>query len=147
MLKDKHDMEQSYYQKQLKVLRPTDDEFKECLLYEPYLVLRNCWKADTCAPRMRKDWSEENLTLGQCSITSFLIQDEFGGEVYGVPLGDGNFHCFNVIDGIAYDITSEQFKEDLHYDLDFIQSREVHFAKQEKYERYLLLKERYEKTK
>ena len=96
---------------------------------------------------MRDDWNEGNITLGQCSITAFLLQDLFGGEVYGVPLKDGNFHCFNVFDGIAYDITSSQFKEELKYDLDYPQVREVHFAKKEKYERYLLLKERYESMK
>lgn len=131
----------------LKVIKETDELFKDSILYNAYEVLRKCWKADTCAPRMRKDWNEDDITLGQCSITSFLIQDEYGGEVYGVPLGDGNFHCFNLIDGQAYDITSAQFKKDLDYDLCFPQSRDYHFAKKEKHERYLLLKERYEKLK
>ncbi|MBP5279853.1 MAG: hypothetical protein J6Z03_05155 [Erysipelotrichaceae bacterium] len=131
----------------IKVIKETDEGFEDTLLYRAYLDLRKCWKADTCAPRMRDDWSEDDVTLGQCSITSFLIQDEYGGEVYGVELGDGNYHCFNLINGIAYDITSGQFKNDLHYDLDHPQSREVHFSKKEKYERYLLLKERYERMK
>ena len=133
--------------KTLKVIKETDENFKDSLLCETYQKLKRCWKADTCAPRMRQDWSEDNITLGQCSITAFLIQDEFGGEVYGVPLGDGNFHCFNVIDDQAYDITSGQFKKELDYDLDHIQYRDDHFVKKEKYERYLLLKERYEKLK
>ena len=64
-----------------------------------YDLLAECWSADTCAPRMRMDWSLENRTLGQCSITAFLIQDIYGGKVYGVPLEDGNFHCFNDVDG------------------------------------------------
>lgn len=131
----------------LNVVRETDEAFKSSVLYDAYNVLKKCWKADTCAPRMRKDWCEEDPTLGQCSITAFLIQDEFGGDVYGVPLGDGNYHCFNLIDGTAYDITSSQFKKDLDYDLAYPQSRAVHFAKQEKYERYLLLKERYDRQK
>ena len=131
----------------LNVVRETDEAFKSSVLYDAYNVLKKCWKADTCAPRMRKDWCEEDPTLGQCSITAFLIQDEFGGYVYGVPLGDGNYHCFNLIDGTAYDITSSQFKKDLDYDLAYPQSRAVHFAKQEKYERYLLLKERYDRQK
>ena len=131
----------------LNVVRETDEAFKSSVLYDAYNVLKKCWKADTCAPRMRKDWCEEDPTLGQCSITAFLIQDEFGGDVYGVPLGDGNYHCFNLIDGTVYDITSSQFKKDLDYDLAYPQSRPVHFAKQEKYERYLLLKERYDRQK
>ena len=111
-----------------------------CALYD---LLKSCWRADTCAPRMRGDWTEENPTLGQCSITAFLVQDLFGGEVRGVPLGDGNFHCFNVVDGAAFDLTSEQFRDRI---LDYsdcpVQRREVHFARAEKAQRYRVLKER-----
>ena len=42
------------------------------------------WRIETCAPRLRVDWSDDNITLGQCSITAFLVQDIFGGEVYGI---------------------------------------------------------------
>ena len=114
-------------------------------LKELYDVLSDgIWRADTCAPRMRADWSEENKTLGQCSITAFLIQDIFGGEVYGILRPGGNYHCYNVIDGKQYDLTIEQFGKEaneLVYDNSNPQSREVHFAKVEKYERYLLLKD------
>ena len=110
---------------------------------ELYDDLSEVWSAQTCAPRMRDRWSRENRTAGQCSVTAFLVQDELGGDVYGAPLGDGNYHCFNVIDGAVYDLTCEQFGgADLDYALDRLQSRAEHFAKSEKYERYLLLKER-----
>ena len=95
-------------------------------------------------PRMRKDWSKENRTLGQCSVTAFLVQDVFGGEVYGIPLKEGGYHCFNVADGHLFDLTSAQFKEKLDYNDCVLQKREVHFAKQEKYERYLYLKKEFE---
>jgi len=80
-------------------------------------------------------------TIGQCSITAFLVQDIFGGLVYGVPLEDGNYHCFNVIGNIVFDLTSEQFGErKLDYKNVVLQKREDHFSKLEKYERYLFLK-------
>lgn len=60
-----------------------------------YDLLSNIWCEYTCAPRMRKDWSEANRTLGQCSITAFLAQDLFGGKVYGVPLEDGNYRTYS----------------------------------------------------
>jgi hypothetical protein len=41
---------------------------------------------------MRKDWTKDNMTLGQCSVTAFLVQDIFGGEVLGILLPDGNYH-------------------------------------------------------
>ncbi len=108
-----------------------------------YDLLSGIWCEETCAPRMRKDWTAENRTLGQCSITAFLIQDIYGGKVLGVPLGDGNYHCFNDVDGCVFDLTSEQFGDTrLDYANCPEQDRVVHFAKAEKKERYELLKER-----
>ena len=108
-----------------------------------YDLLKQAWCADTCAPRMRADWSEENPTLGQCSITAFLVQDLFGGQVFGVPLPDGNFHCYNAVGDCVFDLTSEQFGDTkLNYENNPEQFREVHFAKEEKRLRYELLKKR-----
>ena len=101
------------------------------------------WQADTCAPRLRDGWSEANRTLGQCSITAFLVQDIFGGRVYGILRPGGNYHCYNVVDGHVFDLTSEQFGgEVLSYQDNPEQFREVHFAKEEKRLRYELLKAR-----
>ncbi len=106
-----------------------------------YDALSHIWSIETCAPRYRSEWSEENKTLGQCSITSFLVQDIFGGEVFGVKLPDGGYHCFNVVDGKMFDITSEQFgDEKLVYTLEYPQTRESHFASEEKKQRYELLR-------
>ena len=108
-----------------------------------YDLLKQAWCADTCAPRMRADWSEENPTLGQFSITAFLVQVLFGGKVFGVPLPDGNFHCYNAVGNCEFDLTSEQFGDvKLNYENNPEQFREVHFAKDEKRLRYELLKER-----
>ena len=115
---------------------------------ELYADLIRCYDAETCAPRMRDDWSEKNPTLGQCSITAFLVQDLLGGRVLGIPLGDGNYHCFNEALGAVFDLTSAQFgKKQLDYGSPVEQSRETHFSKEEKYGRYLLLKERLEKLR
>ena len=108
-----------------------------------YDRLKKVWSADTCAPRMRADWSPENPTLGQCSITAFLMQDIYGGKVLGVPLGDGHFHCFNAVGDCVFDLTSEQFQGiTLNYTDCPEQHRETHFAKEEKRQRYELLKQR-----
>ncbi len=108
---------------------------------ELYDILSTLWSADTCAPRMRSEWTRENMTLGQCSITSFLAQDIYGGKVYGVKLNDGNYHCYNVIGDCVFDLTSEQFgDEKLDYTDNPEQFRETHFAKEEKHLRYKKLK-------
>lgn len=106
-----------------------------------YDALSELWCADTCAPRMRSDWSSANKTLGQCSITAFLAQDIFSGEVYGILRPGGNYHCYNVIGDCVFDLTSEQFGDEaLNYSDNPPQSREVHFAKEEKRLRYEKLK-------
>ena len=110
-----------------------------------YDALSAIWCADTCAPRMRKEWTEENRTLGQCSITAFLAQDIFGGLVYAMPTDNGGVHCYNEVDGHIFDLTSEQFGEKadtLCYEGNQIQERESqeHFGKEEKRQRYEYLK-------
>ncbi len=104
-----------------------------------YDILSTIWCKDTCAPRMQDRWTSDNKTLGQCSITAFLVQDIFGGDVYGVRLDDGNYHCYNIVNGIKFDLTSEQFDHELIYDDKYKQKRDVHFSKLEKYERYKYL--------
>ena len=107
-----------------------------------YDLLSNIWCADTCAPRMRDGWTKENRTLGQCSITAFLAQDIFGGNVYGILRSGGNYHCYNVVGDCVFDLTSEQFGDEvLSYADNPEQLRSVHFAKEEKKLRYEYLKE------
>lgn len=108
-----------------------------------YDILSEIWSADTCAPRLREEWSKENKTLGQCSITAFLAQDIFGGKVYGILRPGRNYHCYNVVGDCCFDLTSEQFGEEaknLVYENNLEQYREKHFAKEEKLHRYELLK-------
>lgn len=108
-------------------------------LYDALLL---AWSAQTCAPRMRDRWSADDPTVGQCSVTSFLAQDLFGGEVWGIPLGDGNYHCFNKVGTCVFDLTSEQFgAKELNYRHAVEQTRHAHFSKDEKHRRYELLRD------
>ena len=110
---------------------------------DDYDLLSRLWCAETCAPGLRKDWSAQNNTLGQCSIPAFLSQDLMGGQVWGVPLPGGGVHCFNEVDGCLFDLTSEQFGgAALDYSARTLQDRETHFADGDKFARYQLLKSR-----
>lgn len=130
----------------LSLIKPKDEAFKK--IQNPidlYEKLKNVWCEYTCAPRLREKWSVDDITNGQCSVTSFLAQDIFGGEVHGVLTENGNIHCYNVCDGIWFDLTSEQFGEEadkLQYNCDNLQERNTpgHFGKIEKKERYEYLK-------
>ncbi len=119
-------------------------------MLELYELLKGAWCAETCAPRLRAGWTAQNSTLGQCSVTAFLVQDIFGGQVYAMKTENG-LHCYNVIQDYEIDFTCEQFGEraaDLVYDLtvDEVQNRNAdrHFGNGEKRFRYELLRERCE---
>lgn len=135
-------MKYNFYEKGAINIKPINLEFNKINNpFDLYDKLSLIWSKDTCAPRMRDRWSFENKTLGQCSITAFLAQDIFGGDVYGIKLADGNFHCYNKIGDYSFDLTSEQFLPiKLDYNNSIIQSRDIHFAKEEKYNRYEYLK-------
>jgi len=135
-------MKYQFYGSETKPVSPINKDFLKIKdqrhLYD---LLSDLWCEYTCAPRMRDNWSKDNKTCGQCSITAFLVQDIFGGEVFGVPLKDGNFHCFNIIGDVVFDLTSEQFHDQtLDYKNVSIQSRDTHFNKEEKKQRYIYLK-------
>lgn len=139
--------EYSFYGWEKAVMAPVREEYKK--IADPrmmYDLMSEIWCEYSCAPRLRPKWSKENMTLGQCSVTSFLVQDVFGGKVYGVPLPEGGYHCYNVVDGVTFDLTDAQFGgEKLNYDPLYEQTREQHFADREKYARYLFLKEELQK--
>lgn len=106
-----------------------------------YNTLLNIWCEYSCTPRLRHIWTPDNPTLGQCSITAFLAQDIFGGKVLGVSRPDGTYHCFNQVQNIIFDLTSEQFGDEiLNYDECEEQNREIHFARKDKLQRYNYLR-------
>ncbi len=108
-----------------------------------YNALLHCWTRETCTARLRDKYSESNKTAGQCAITAFLVQDIFGGEIREMTTKHG-LHCYNVIDGVAIDLASEQFGEEaknLVYQNNPLQPpREERMAQPGKRERYELLK-------
>ncbi|MBR2208808.1 MAG: hypothetical protein IJ859_08410 [Synergistaceae bacterium] len=120
-----------------------NDEYKKIKTpLDLYDALLKIWCEYSCAPRMRNNWSEDDITIGQCSITAFLAQDIFGGKVFGIIRPSGDVHCYNDVDEKVFDLTSEQFHgEELVYRNNHEQFREKHFeAKPEKKERYEYLK-------
>lgn len=47
-----------------------------------------------------------------CSIIHFLMQDTFGGKVYGILRHGGSYHRFNAVGGCLFDLISEQFGDE-----------------------------------
>lgn len=137
-------MEQKFRGSRQESIQAITDEYRGIHTPEDlYDALSGIWCAGTCAPRMRQNWTPENKTLGQCSVTAFLAQDIFGGKVYGVPRLGGTYHCYNAVGEGWFDLTSAQFGEEvLIYEGNPEQFREVHFAREEKRLRYEYLRDR-----
>lgn len=73
-------------------------------------AMRQSWSADTSAD---SDWSSVNPALGQCSVSSCVVQDYCGGEILNrvvtFPSGATGSHYVNMIDGKIVDTTLDQF--------------------------------------
>ena len=76
------------------------------------------WSIETCSVRFRPQWSEENPSVGQCTITAALVREYFGGELFGLPLIGGGTHSFNRLGGRFYDLACEQFGKNALLDFD-----------------------------
>jgi hypothetical protein len=73
-------------------------------------ALKSAWSSDSST-----SWSAANPAKGQCSVTSLVAQDIFGGDIVTTKT-QGGTHFYNVIDGRRYDFTIGQFDEQIAFD-------------------------------
>ena len=76
-----------------------------------YHVVRTCWSPETCV----SGWSTENPCRNQCSVTALAVQHYFGGEVLKTKTKGGT-HFYNAIDGVRWDLATDQFDEPIPYE-------------------------------
>lgn len=74
-------------------------------------VLKKAWCKETCYEKIRDKWGAENLALGQCYVTTLIVNDHLGGEILKARLSNGITHYWNKVDGEEIDLTKSQFKE------------------------------------
>lgn len=82
-------------------------EFGDISLDELFSKLLGAYSGETLPDPARFD--PENPTAGQCSITSVIVNDAFGAEIWKVTMPWGGSHHFNKINGEVVDLTSDQF--------------------------------------
>lgn len=74
-------------------------------------ALGNSWCAETSASS--DSWHNENPALGQCAVTSCVVQDYLGGDLLNcvviLPDGTTSSHYYNLIDNQEIDLTRQQF--------------------------------------
>ncbi|WP_394888249.1 hypothetical protein ACG873_23965 [Mesorhizobium sp. AaZ16] len=70
---------------------------------ELFEKLKTAWSKESSG-----SWSAENPAKGQCSVTSLVVQDLFGGSILKTKTRGGT-HFYNLIDGVRWDLTVSQF--------------------------------------
>ena len=66
------------------------------------------WSKNTCTPYLKEQWSISNPSLGQCAITSLIVNDFCGGKIMKCMTPYGS-HYYNLINNEVIDLTVEQF--------------------------------------
>jgi len=88
---------------------------------ELFAALRTAW-----SDKSSSSWTPQNPAKGQCSVTSLIVQDIFGGEILSTRTPGGT-HFYNNIDGVRWDLTVSQFSAPIPFE-DAPSSRDAAFG-------------------
>ena len=106
--------------------------------------LKNIWSKETCSPSLKDNWNKNNSSLGQCAITSLLVNDLYGGKIMRCMTNCGS-HYYNLINDKIIDLTVEQFLGEIpKYELGEERTREYLLSNEDTKNRYLILKSKLE---
>lgn len=98
------------------------------------MAMENAWSSDTSSK-----WTLENPAKGQCSVTSLVVQDLFGGDILRTQVPGGS-RFYNRIGGARLDLTISQFDHSVTFD-DALSSRAEALA-DTSLEQYFLVRRR-----
>ena len=98
------------------------------------VAMEKAWSSGTSTK-----WTPENPATGQCSVTSLVVQDLFGGDILRTQVPGGT-HFYNRIGGARLDLTITQFDHSVTFD-DALSSRAEALA-DTSLEQYFLLRHR-----
>lgn len=87
------------------------------------------------------EWTRDNPALGQCAVTSLVVQDYFGGELVRGLVGGVSHYWTRLPSGKDIDLTKEQFG-DAQIDGQTTRSRDYVLSFPETRRRYLELRRR-----
>ncbi|MFL2656036.1 MAG: HNH endonuclease [Burkholderiaceae bacterium] len=105
-------------------------------------IFGNCWDEQTSI--FGEQWDKSNPSMGQCAITSMVIQDYFKGDICFIKNIQGQSHYYNLINDEIIDLTRDQFSCEITYKKD-AKSRHNLNSNKETFRRYTLLAERFKK--
>ena len=87
-------------------------------------------------------WKKTKPSIGQCAVTSILVNEMFGGLIIRGEFASKETHYWNLLDKEIIDLTRDQFnKEELSFEAIGVRSREYLLKDKNTKKRYELLKE------
>ena len=100
-------------------------------------IVRLSWDKDTCYSK--DDFDDNNPSLGQCAVTSLIVNDFLGGRIMRCMMKSGS-HYYNIVNNKIIDLTVEQFKGIIpNYELGEERTREYLLSNENTKARYLRL--------
>ncbi len=118
---------------------------KKIIFEELKIELEKAWSRETCYPGCQNEWNPNNKTLGQCAITSLIINDYLDGKIMKTIVNDIG-HYFNLIDNEVIDLTVDQFLGIIPNYKDSIEkTREYILENEDTNKRYTILKNKINK--
>lgn len=109
-------------------------------------AIEKSWGKDTAYRKDAPFWSPKNPARGQCAITALIVNDYYGGQIYSGVSDTGIYHYWNVVNGNKVDLTEKQFETKLVFSNTKEWERGALLATGDVLERYITLKERFEKN-
>lgn len=75
-------------------------------------ALNASWTRETAYRTDQQDWTESRKEIGQCTVTSMIVFDYFGGKIVrGYSEKYDLFHYWNEINDEKIDLTFNQFAD------------------------------------
>ncbi len=109
-------------------------------------LLIQSWNLETCSSELRDKWIKENPSLGQCAITTLIVNDFFDGKIMRCMASSG-IHYYNIIDDELVDLTVEQFLGEIpQYEHGEEITRDYLLSNEDTKNRYVLLNKNLQKT-
>lgn len=112
-------------------------------------ALAKSWCQETATfADVTKKWSKDNPSYGQCLVSAAIINDLFGGKLVFDRV---NHHYWNELpDGTWQDFTRVQFKNKTNFVVTKLKTKDEalydeHGIKNKTADRYLLLKQKFQK--
>ena len=103
-------------------------------------IIEMSFTKETCYSTLQDKWNIDNPSLGQCAVTSLVVNDFLGGKIMRCESETGS-HYYNLINNEIIDLTSDQFNSMPDYDTGEERTREYLLSNIDTKNRYKLLLE------